>query len=278
MELLNKFKDEMFSSIQNKNLKNFRKVFLEFDNYVLSLTPDKTDRNYLKQCFETYQELYSNILLHSLKDFYSIVLKSKNNILNLPHKVEQNLIIFTIHTNIDSILQFYSQEIMYAFFEHLQSLEKQLKVNLVIIGLGYLFSKTSEELPGNLLLYTLMKFKMPFAHYHYLIKLVDDLKGDEFFENDEVVDKLLFVFNLIDDKKADEVICTIGQLAVQREHINLFKSIQKALNKGNIQSKNGHFTGDMLKFYLTRFNSNNKNFEAVLFLNKTLITGEKSSK
>lgn len=278
MELLNKFKDEMFSSIQNKNLKNFRKVFLEFDNYVLSLTPDKTDRNYLKQCFETYQELYSNILLHSLKDFYSIVLKSKNNILNLPHKVEQNLIIFTIHTNIDSILQFYSQEIMYAFFEHLQSLEKQLKVNLVIIGLGYLFSKTSEELPGNLLLYTLMKFKMPFAHYHYLIKLVDDLKGDEFFENDEVVDKLLFVFNLIDDKKADEVICTIGQLAVQREHINLFKAIQKALNKGNIQSKNGHFTGDMLKFYLTRFNSNNKNFEAVLFLNKTLITGEKSSK
>lgn len=278
MELLNKFKDEMFSSIQNKNLKNFRKVFLEFDNYVLSLTPDKTDRNYLKQCFETYQELYSNILLHSLKDFYSIVLKSKNNILNLPHKVEQNLIIFTIHTNIDSILQFYSQEIMYTFFEHLQSLEKQLKVNLVIIGLGYLFSKTSEELPGNLLLYTLMKFKMPFAHYHYLIKLVDDLKGDEFFENDEVVDKLLFVFNLIDDKKADEVICTIGQLAVQREHINLFKAIQKALNKGNIQSKNGHFTGDMLKFYLTRFNSNNKNFEAVLFLNKTLITGEKSSK
>lgn len=278
MELLNKFKDEMFSSIQNKNLKNFRKVFLEFDNYVLSLTPDKTDRNYLKQCFETYQELYSNILLHSLKDFYSIVLKSKNNILNLPHKVEQNLIIFTIHTNIDSILQFYSQEIMYTFFEHLQSLEKQLKVNLVIIGLGYLFSKTSDELPGNLLLYTLMKFKMPFAHYHYLIKLVDDLKGDEFFENDEVVDKLLFVFNLIDDKKADEVICTIGQLAVQREHINLFKAIQKALNKGNIQSKNGHFTGDMLKFYLTRFNSNNKNFEAVLFLNKTLITGEKSSK
>lgn len=278
MELLNKFKDEMFSSIQNKNLKNFRKVFLEFDNYVLSLTPDKTDRNYLKQCFENYQELYSNILLHSLKDFYSIVLKSKNNILNLPHKVEQNLIIFTIHTNIDSILQFYSQEIMYTFFEHLQSLEKQFKVNLVIIGLGYLFSKTSEELPGNLLLYTLMKFKMPFAHYHYLIKLVDDLKGDEFFENDEVVDKLLFVFNLIDDKKADEVICTIGQLAVQREHINLFKAIQKALNKGNIQSKNGHFTGDMLKFYLTRFNSNNKNFEAVLFLNKTLITGEKSSK
>lgn len=278
MELLNKFKDEMFSSIQSKNLKNFRKVFLEFDNYVLSLKPDTTDRSYLKDCFSTYQELYSNVLLHSLTDFYSILLKSKNNVLNLPHKVEQNLIILTIHTNIDSILQFYSQDIMYAFFEHLQNLEKQYKVNLVIIGLGYLFSKTSEELPGNLLLYTLMKFKMPFAHYHYLIKLVDDFKGDEFFENDDVIDKLLFVFNLIDDKKADEVICTIGQLAVQREHIHLFKAIQKALNKGKIQSKNGHFNGDMLKYYLTRFNSNNKNFEAVLFLNKTLLTGEKSTK
>jgi hypothetical protein len=37
---------------------------------------------------------------------------------------------------------------------------------------------------------------------------------------------------MIEYKKADEVICTIGQLAIDRESINFFKAIEKALDKG----------------------------------------------
>lgn len=275
MELLNRYKEELFSSIQNKELNKFRKTFLEFDNYVISLSRVTTDRKYLKSCFDTFQELYTNVLVQQLVDFYKVLLVSKNNVLNLPHKVEQNLIIKTIHTNIDSILQFYNQEVLYAFFEHLQSLEQKHKVNLVIVGLAYLFSK--DNLPGNLLFYTLMKFEMPPGYYHYLIKIVSDFNGDDFFDNEEVVERLLFAFKMIDSKKADEVICTIGQLAVDREAINMFKAIQKALDNGNFETKGGKFTGDMLKYYLTRFNAKNNNVKAVFFLNKTLLTGEKST-
>lgn len=42
----------------------------------------------MKDCFETYQELYMAFLLHSLTDFYKILLTFQNNVLNMAHKVD----------------------------------------------------------------------------------------------------------------------------------------------------------------------------------------------
>lgn len=275
MSLLKSYQAELFSSIENRDLTTFRKIFLEFDYYVLSLRPETSDRKYMKDCFETYQELYIAVLLHGLTDFYKILLKSQNNVLNMAHKIEQNMVFKTIHHNIDSIFQFYNQPILNAFLEHLQTLEKEHKINLVILALAYLFSKDTDKLPDNLLEQVLLKFPMPFAHYHFMLKIVLDFNGDDFFQHEDVISKMILAFKRIDSKKADEVICTIGQLAIDRESINLFKAIEVALDNSNIQSKSSKFTSGLLKQYLNNFNIKNGNLKGIVFLNKTLKNGDK---
>ena len=276
MDILDRFKTELFQKLENNNPIHFRKVFLEFDNYVVSLSPDTTDRKYLKSFFAIYQDLYAYVLLHKKVDFYRIILKSKNNLLNLPTRVEQNLIISAIHMNINSLLDFYSQQLLYTFFEHLNHVEKENKANLVIIGLAYLFSKDINSLPDkNILKHTLIRFKMHETYYHFLIKLLHDFYGNEFFEKEETIQKLVYTFSIIPNK-ADEVICSMAQLAIERESVPLFKAISKALDLSNITSQDNPLKSDLLKAYLNGFNNNKGNVKALIFLHKTLITNDKS--
>ena len=277
MENLTLTRDEIFHSIYSKNIKQFKKTFLTFDSYYYDLDQAKNNRHHLKECASLYQEIQSFIIAQKLPEFFKILLTSKNNIINIPQKLDQNVTISHIFKTLTILTDFFDSKMIDVFLSHLQDLENKHKVNLLLVAFTFMFSKDLKDLPHNYFETSLMKFKMPYAHYFYLIQMCIDFFKDSFMETPETSKKLSYIFKVIDPKFTDKVIYQVGIMCALRDCLFLYKSLEKSFEYFTPEHKGQQFTFEHLKNALITLFQKNNDMKGIYFVLKTASTGETST-
>lgn len=274
---ITQLKNDIFHSIYSKDLKKFKKTFLSFDNYYYELDQAKNNRQHLKECESIFQEIQSFIIAQKLADYLKIILLSQNNLINIPHKLDQTITISNIFKMMTVLTDFFDKKMIDVFLSHLQDLEKKHNVNLLLIAFTFMFSKDLKDLPDNYFETSLMKFKMPYAHYFYLIQMCIDFFKDSFMETPEIPKKLSYIFKVIDPKFTDKVIYQIGVMCAIRDCLFLYKSLEKSFEYFTPEYKEQQFTFEHLKNALITLFKKNNDMKGIYFVLKTASTGETST-